>query len=376
MGARQQEKLDDFGDEHYRQGLDHYINTLDAHLVDEQFRLSAASRISRNLGTRLRINEALRREPAIAHENIAQPLFLTGLPRTGTSALLNLLATDPATRTLRNWETTFPDPLPGHQPGDIDPRRQYVADAIAEQRARNPGFDKIHYVDTDTSEECVMIHALAFDGVMTGFEILLEPYASWFQSHSLLPLYQYFKKILQCLQWRESGERWLLKAPAHMWAIGEIVETFGAVGVLWGHRHPREVIPSISSMTSMIVKMFGGSIPELEDEKLGPLVMQFYANSLRSGLEKRNQLPDNIFLDYAFAEFVDSPLALVERIYEHYGLTLDEPVSSAIQAHILKNPKGKHGSHSYNYAQYGLSEAKIEECFDFYIADPKFNRHF
>ncbi|MEH6550366.1 MAG: sulfotransferase [Pseudomonadales bacterium] len=287
QAARERTQLNDFGDKHFSQGLEILLQTLDRHIADEGFRKRAGSRIRRNLETRLRITRALGDTPAIAEQDITRPVILTGLPRTGTSALFNLLANDPAARALLNWESQFPDPLPGHQPGQADPRRDMVSQAIEARRKDNADFDKMHYASADTPEECVNLHQFAFDGVQLGFEVMLEPYASWFQNHSLQALYDDYKTMLQMLLWCRPGERWLLKAPAHMWAIDEVISSFPDACVIWGHRSPLDVVPSISSMTAMVARMFGGNIEALSDKQLGPIVMEFYATSLERGLAAR-----------------------------------------------------------------------------------------
>ena len=367
--------LSDYGGPDFEAGLEVLLQTYDRHVVDEAGRGRLYRRVLKLLATRLRVVDAQRRHPQIASEQITRPVVLSGLPRTGTSALFNLLAIDPAARALLQWETHYPDPIDDLAAGAMDPRRRKLIDKIEVQRQQNPDFEAAHYASADTPEECVLLQALAFNGVQLGFECLLEPYASWFKGGDLLPMYRHYYELLQMLQWREPGQRWHLKAPAHLWALPALFEVMPDACVLWGHRSPLEVIPSIASLTSMAAKMYAGHMPTLSDTALGPLVMDFYANSLQRGIASREQLSELSFCDYSFRHFVDQPMAVVEGAYRYFSIELSDEVAQQLRCYIDDNPKGKHGKHHYDYAKYGLSESMIRERFDFYFSHPRYQQY-
>ena len=197
------------------------------------------------LVNRLKIEDAFAKHPEIRQREIRRPVVLTGLPRSGTSALFNLLATDPAARPLRMWETQFPDPLEGLEPGQPDPRREAIEARQAEAREKNPEFSKIHFTSADTPEECVLLHAYTMNGVQLGTEVMMEPYASWFRAQNLHRPYRYYRDLLKMLDWQRPGERWLLKAPAHLWALDVLVEMFPDCCIILTHRNPLEHSPGI-----------------------------------------------------------------------------------------------------------------------------------
>ncbi|AMO55945.1 hypothetical protein GZ77_07430 [Endozoicomonas montiporae] len=204
----------DFGTEPFREGLDALVKTYDNLIKDPAGRKECRNRVIRLLETRLRWEQSYRQIPDIGKQDIKAPVFVTGLPRSGTSALLNLLAAAPENRAPLQWEIQFPYVFPSSQPGDEDPRYPFLVQALASEEFKD--FQKIHYIDADTPEECVMLHAFAFDGAQLGFEGLFEPYGSWFKSRNLESLYRHEKKQLQMLNWRNPGKQWLLKAPSHM----------------------------------------------------------------------------------------------------------------------------------------------------------------
>jgi hypothetical protein len=365
--AVEQTGFDDFGSLPYREGLDVLLETYDQHVRDQEGRKRCRGRVLSQLVTRLKCENAFKTIPEIAQQEIVAPIFVTGLPRSGTSALLNLLVTAPENRGVLQWEVQFPDPWPNSKPGEEDPRYPYLEKALKEMR--NSEFAKIHYVDADTPEECVLLHAFAFHGVQLGFEIMLEPYRSWLLQQDLVPLYAYQKKQLQLLNWRNPGQQWMLKAPAHMWGIDAILEVFPDARFIWCHRDPQAVVPSINSMNQMVMGMYMGDSSHIDTPQMGRSVMEWYAQSLEEGLAAREKLPPELFLDCSQQEFVQRPMELVERLCREFNLPLSEEGRAAMQAHVDANPKGKHGRHEYDLATFGLSRELIDQRFSFYTDD-------
>ncbi len=359
--------LTDFGELPVRPGLEALCETYERNLVDPAGRQRCYERLVNLLSVRLRCERAFRDIPAVSAQAISAPVFVTGLPRSGTSALINLLNRAPENRGLLQWEVQFPDPWPNLAPGDVDPRYGYLVKALED--GQDPEFRKIHYVDADTPEECCMIHSYAFSGVQLGFEIMLEPYRSWLMAQDLAPLYAYQKRLLQLLNWRNPGYRWVLKAPAHMWAIDTIFSVFPDARFVWCHRHPLPVVASINSMNRQVMKMYAGDTSHIPQADIGRAVMEWYALSLERGLAARAQHPAERFVDCSQAEIADSPMDVVQRIYDAFGFELGEESRAAMQGYIDANPKGKHGKHVYDLASFGLSEADVEQRFDFYLGD-------
>ncbi|MCR9104649.1 MAG: sulfotransferase [Gammaproteobacteria bacterium] len=359
--------FDDFGKLPFREGLETLLQTYDNHIRDPEGRKRCRDRVVMQLATRLKCENAFKTIPAIHEQKITAPIFVTGLPRSGTSALLNLLVAAPENRGLLQWEVQFPDPWPGCEPGQEDPRYPYLVKALEE--TRNSDFAKIHFVDADTPEECVLLHAYAFTGVQLGFEIMLEPYRSWILQQDLRPMYAYQKQQMQMLNWRNPGEQWMLKAPAHMWGIDAILEVFPDARFIWCHRDPQKVIPSINSMNKVVMHMYAGDYSHIDAGEIGRAVMEWYALSLERGLDMRARYPQELFVDCSQAEFVENPMGVVERVYQSFELPLSADARAVLQAHIDANPKGKHGKHEYDLAEYGLTRELIAERFAFYTGD-------
>ena len=358
--------LDDIGADDFRSGLEALVRTYDENAFSEKGRRRNRRRVVQLLATRLRVEAAFHKHPEIREREIVRPLLLTGLPRSGTSALFNLLAIDVAARPLRLWETQFPEPREDGSQATRDapdPRRDAIEAYYAKGREKNPDFTKIHYTSADTPEECVLLHAYALNGVQMGIEVMMEPYGSWFRAQDLRPMYAYQRDLLKMLDWQRPGQRWLLKAPAHMWGIDALVEAFPDVAIVWSHRNPLLCVASICSMTHAL----GATRENLDKRELGPVVMDFYATSLERGLAARDAGDPARFLDVMHDEFVDDPLAVVERIYAHFELPLDADSRRAMREYVGTHPKGKHGAHEYGLEEYGLTPAGVLERFGPYL---------
>jgi hypothetical protein len=357
--ARKATGLSDFGPDDFHDALETLLDTYDRHYTSAKGRKKSFRRVVGLLATRLRVAEALRKHPEILERPVKRPMVLTGLPRSGTSALFNLLGTDPAARALLLWETQFPDPMEDAVPGARDPRHAAIEAYYEKSRKDNPEFTKIHFASADTPEECVLLHAYSLNGVHIGTEVMMEPYASWYRDQDLGNMYRYYRDYLKMLDWQRPGDRWLLKAPAHMWAIEALIETFPDVSIVWSHRNPLACTASICSMTHVLLE----DQVAISKKELGPIVMDFYATSLERGLAARDRSDPARFVDVAHDEFVEDPMSTVERIYEKFDLEIADPARTAMSKYIAENPKGQHGTHEYALEDWGLSPDQVRERF-------------
>jgi hypothetical protein len=360
--SRKAAGLDDFGQGDFRPGLEQLARTYDA-AFNERGQKRNRRRLVDLLATRLRVSDAFNKHPEILERPVRKPMVLTGMPRSGTSALFNLLARDPATRPLLLWESMFPDPLEGLTPGQSDPRRDAIEAHFAKSREENPEFTKMHYTAADNPEECVIVQALTFHGVQMGVEIMAEPYGSWYREQDLSGMYAYYKSLLQLLDWQRPGERWLLKAPAHMWGIEPLIEHFPDVSIVWSHRNPLLCTASICSMTWTMMN----PVTDISKHDLGPVVMDFYAESLERGLASRDQQDPDRFVDVTHDDFVDDSLGVVARIYDHFGMGVSQAAQRSFDEHVTANPKNKHGAHEYSLDEYGLDADEVRARFAPYI---------
>jgi len=360
--AREGTGLGDFGGGDFREGLAVLCETYEHAGLKESGRQRTRARLLHLLQTRLRIAAAFERHPEIRTRPIRRPVYLTGLPRTGTSALFNLLGADPAARPLRLWEGMSPDVPPDFAPGREDPRLTAWKALHAQDSERNREFAKIHHVDPEGPEECVLLLAYTFRDVQMGIEPLMEPYGSWFQKQDLRPSYDYYLDLLRMLDFQRPGDRWLLKSPAHLWALDILVERLPDACILWTHRNPLEIIPSYCSMMRVLMNIR----ESVDPRELGPTVLEYLARSLERGLAARDRLDPDRFVDVDYRRFVADPLGTAEAIYRAFELPLPEATRRALREHVQAHPQGRHGRHEYSLEEYGLSPGQVRERLRFY----------
>jgi hypothetical protein len=360
--AREKAALDDFGSDDFIPGLEKLLETYDRNHFTESARKSLRGRLRDLLVSRLNIEAAWKRHPQVLERPINRPLFLTGLPRTGTSALLNVLSNDPATRTLKLWEAHNPSPLEGLAPGEEDPRYLQIKKYYDHMNASSD-FKKIHYMTADSAEECIFLTNHTFQDAQYGFEVFLEPYASFYRDVDRRPQYQYHADLLRLLDWQRPADRWLLKTPSHICHLDIIAEQHPDCGIIVTHRNPLEVIGSYSSMMMTVMP----DQTRTDPEDLGRRVLDLLGGQMDQSMRARQDIAPERILDVQYADFTSDTISVVDRIYNHLSLPYPDAVREAIAAYVDEHPRGKHGSHDYKLEQFGLTEQQVLDRFSNYI---------
>jgi len=360
--AQEKAKLSDFGHDTYTEGLAKLCETYDQNGFSEKGRKRNRRRLVDLLQARLRIEQAFKDYPQIMDEEIQAPMILTGLPRTGTSALLNLLANDTDARPLKLWEGMMPDPCEGFKHGEDDPRYLMMKSWQEEQNKKNPDFSKIHHTTADTPEECIHLLNHTFQDVQFGMETMMEPYGSWFQSQDLTESYSYYANLLKMLQWQRPGNRWLLKSPCHLWALDQLTRLFPDCAIIITHRNPLQAVTSYCSMMDALMKE-----RDYDRKTLGPIVMEYLARKVETSLVQRENIDSARIFDGQFEDFIDDSVGFVGNIYEHFKLPLSNQTQQAFKDYAEAHPMNKHGKHEYNLSMYGLTEQLVLDRFAFYI---------
>ena len=363
--ASQRTGLSDFGEgDGFREGLRALLTmyTTTARLTP-QGRKATQRRLVELLANRTLVAQAFREHPEVRERPVRSPMYLTGLPRTGTSALFNALGADPSSRPLLYWEGKHPDPLRAPSPGAEDPRLVALREAIARAQQKNPEFTKIHEVHADAPEECIQLLAHTLGGVQMGIEPLISPYREWFERQDLRAPYAYYADLLRLVDWQRPGKRWLLKSPAHLWALDVLATMFPDACIVQTHRDP---IPVVASYCSMMLAMMRGR-EGVDPLELGPTVLEYLARSAERGMAARDRSDPARFVDVRYKEFVKDPLGTVAKIYDAFRLELTPAAEKAMRAHIESHPQNKHGTHDYSLEQFGLTAEMVKKRLAAYV---------
>jgi len=357
-GARRSTGLDDFGQPPPQKPLRVLSESCEREAGLTLFgRLAMRGDIQRMLVNRLRIQEDRRRLPAIAGERIERPLFITGLPRTGTTLLHALLALDPAHRAPLTWETMYPSPPP-YEGGRDDSavrikrtaRRLRWLDRLA------PRFQAIHEVGAELPQECIAIMAHTFISLRFLVTHRLPEYAEYLSRADDKPAYEFHRRFLQHLQFQASPRRWVLKAPAHLPALGALLAVYPDARIIQTHRDPMESIPSLASLRTELRQCFAR---EVDPAVVGPEVAAYWARSLERAGEVRQQADTGHFYDVRYEDLMNDPLGTLRALYDRLGLAWSREVETRMRNYLDANPQGKHGRHHYRLQHFGLETASI-----------------
>ena len=359
-------KLHDFGEPSFRVPLGILLRSFehDARL-NLLGRITVHSEVVRVLCNRLRMQRDRTLFPDIAQEKVQKPIFITGLPRSGTTFLHALLAQDPACRAPQVWEVMHPSPPPETASYRSDPRIARTRKELSWIEILMPDFDKCHTIEARLPQECIAMTDHSFLSYVFESMYFVTSYRSWHDRQDKRPAYECHRRFLQHLQWRCPGAPWVLKAPSHLMALDSLFAVYPDAQVVLTHRDPLKVLPSCASFAKVLRAPFTGSI---DLKALGAEVSRRWAASaylvtrLRS---EQKQLQGNFF-DVSYPELIRDPMAAVSGIYRHFGRELTPAAEAAMRRYVEQNPKDKKGAHLYSLEEFGLDPATERSNFQGY----------
>ncbi|GFO69809.1 putative sulfotransferase [Geomonas limicola] len=328
-------------------------------------RITVATEMLRVLSNRLRMTRDLNQFPGIAAERIVRPMFITGLPRSGTTFLHALLAQDPACRAPQVWEAMHPSPPPETASYLVDPRIARTRKELAWIDVLMPDFDKCHTIEARLPQECIAITDHSFLSYVFESMYFVTSYRRWHDRQDKTPAYRCHRNFLKHLQWHCPGSHWVLKAPSHLMALDALFRVYPDAQVVVTHRDPLKVLPSCASFARVLRAPFTGPI---DLKELGGEVSRRWVDSANLLTELRGTRDDlaGNFCDVGYPELIRDPLAVVRRIYRHFGRDLRPEAEAAMQRFVVEHPKDKRGAHLYSLEQFGLDADLEREKFRHY----------
>jgi hypothetical protein len=364
--ATREAGLDDFGDDLYREPYTVLLRALDTEGgLGPLGRLSSHAQLLQFLKNRLLVVDYLKRHPEASRLPIERPIVIAGLPRTGTTHLHNLMAADPALRSLPYWESVEPVPPLAEQGQTfaVDPRWQRVDAALSMQDHVVPHMRRMHDMYPDHVHE--EIHLLAVAGSTMLFDCLapVPSWREWYKATDQTPYYQWTRKVLQVLQHQRGPDRWVLKSPQHLEQFGPLMATYPDAFVVVTHRDPVSITASFCTMVTYTARV---SQEQVDPARFGAYWAGIIEDFLRAAVDDRELLPADQSLDVRFDEFMADDVAMVERIYRLAGQPFDAEVRAAMDAFMLEHPRGKWGSVEYRLGDLGLDRSELREALRFY----------
>ncbi|HEY8153549.1 MAG TPA: sulfotransferase [Myxococcota bacterium] len=315
------------------------------------------------LENRLRLAEARKTRPEIAREEVRAPIFITGLPRTGTSILHELLAQDPAHRAPLHWEVRSPCPPPEAASFETDARIALAEEELQLWNQVVPEYAAMHELGARLPVECIQITAHEFRSDELSGRHQVPSYAVWLARADLAPAYAFHRRFLQHLQSRCPRERWVLKAPSHLGALASLFGEYPDARVVVTHRDPLKVLPSVASIlysTAWVRSdavdaqaVLGWFTPETCLALLGAM----------SGLRDAGAVPADRFCDVRYADLMARPIETLAAVYDHFGIPLGAEAEARVRAYLAGKPRHKLGVHRYAFENTGRERARERERF-------------
>jgi len=359
--------LDDFGNEDFIERLDLLCRCV---LTESGYGphgiVSAYAQWVQLLKNRLLLEDLLKRHPEIHDVRIDRPIIICGLPRTGTTHLHNLIAADPALRSLPYWESLEPV-LPDHElaaAGEPDPRLARTEAALEFVNTAMPHFKRMHEMTVDHVHEEIQLLAMDFSTML--FETL-APMPTWrdyYLAHDQTSHYEYMRTVLKALQWLRGGARWVLKSPQHIEQFEPLAATFPDATFVVTHRDPVSVTTSVATMITYTSRI---SQARVDPARIGGYWADRTERMLRGCVDGRDRLPADQSIDVRFDEFMADDIAMVERIYDLAGQPFTPETRAAMDAFMAGHPRGKFGGVVYDLADFGLDRDERREALRFYV---------
>ncbi|MBH0776425.1 sulfotransferase family protein [Nocardia bovistercoris] len=357
--------LDDFGDPGYREGLGVLLDSYaeDAALTPFGNKVNRAF-LRGALVARLLSEAAWRANPEYAQVAIERPVFVTGLPRSGTTAVHRLLNADPAHQGLEMWLTEMPQPRPPRETWAANPVYQRIEAAFAKHHVENPEFMGVHHISADQVEECWQL--LRQSAMSVSYECLayVPGYSKWLREQDWTDAYRRHRRNLQLIGLPDAGRRWVLKNPSHLFALDAIFEVYPDALIIQMHRDPRTIIASVCSLNE---KASQGWSEKFRGATLGAEQLDLWARGAERFLADRQRHDPSRFRDVYYDDFVADPIGTVEGIYRDFDMPFDERARAAMTAmHSESTTGAARPAHKYTLDDFGLTADRVDARFGAY----------
>lgn len=364
--SRKETGLDRFDDESFREGLDLYLSDYNTNERSEEYNQRNADYVVKALSDRLRIEDALRQRPELLQRPVERPVFVFGVPRTGTTLLSNLLAADPRRRSALTWEIEHPVPPPTTATLTTDPRCLAMLEREREMQAANPEMFKFYRNSAVYPNECIFWTMHDFKALIWESRGKLPNYRDWIYSADIdmEPTYRYHKKFLQLHQADAPGI-WNLKLPSHSLWLDTLLKVYPDARLVWTHRDP---ITATSSYCSLQRLASTHSTGHVDLDWLGENYSWQTAEHARRVMATRERIGHDRIADVHYADLLRDPMATLRKLYSALGDEFTPEAEASIQAWIDANPQGKFGRHEYKLAEFGLTADQMRENFADYLA--------
>lgn len=357
--------LDDFGDDTYGEPLRVLQASIDAEAGLTTFgRIAIRGLLVGALENRLRVRDWAKRHPEVREQRIERPWVILGLPRTGTSLLSILMGLDPEARPLVSWEAAEPVPPPDLATRDVDPRIESNEKRMGGITKLNPPLQAMHPFGATLATECVTLTIFDLRSLSIETQGLMPSYGRWLEQTDMRSAYAWHQTSLQILQSRIPTGAWVLKTPNHLWCLDALLERYPDARIVWTHRDPARVVPSVASLNTSMHRTFS--------DRVDPVAVGAEWNrklhlAVGRGMEFDARQEDPSWCCHVqYADFMKDPVGTVERIHAHFGDATGSLHGRLMREWMRERPQDAFGRHAYQAADFDLSIDALTEQYRTY----------
>lgn len=366
--AREATGLTDFGPDDFRERLQRLVDEWNADTrMTALNRMILSDMMRRQLANRLLLIDTLKHNPAINDEVIDRPIIVVGLPRSGTTHLLNLLAADSRLRSLPLWLAEAPIPNPKEQPGPdgVDPRYARAAKRWENMQQSSPLTAAMHPMDPDHFHEDLELMCPDVASYHHEWGSRMPGWRDYYCSTDQTPHYEWMKTTLKALQFGQGPTRWVNKCPQHLEQLRVLKKVFPDATVVITYRDPIDAIQSAAVMMGYAERM---RYPEIDAQGLLDYWTDRVERLLRACVRDRDIWPDAQRVDVPFEDFMRDEMTVVHAVQDKAGLPRSEKAEAEIAQFVANHPRGKFGQVVYHLERdFGVSRAELRKRFDFYF---------
>ena len=321
----------------------------------------------RHLIQRSRLEALYAEHPEIDKLEIERPLVIAGLPRSGTSHLLNLLGADPRLRALRRWESQEPIPSLAFRRGQQEDDRWANGLALLEQQdLLIPLMKNMYDVPNDGIHEEVELQHMCMSSLLMAAGVNVTDWMRGYFAEDQRPHYAFLKRALKALHFLQPNERWVMKSPQHMGCLPALVETFPDATFVLTHRDPVAVLTSWLTMTVYAARLSRTAPIDVEACVQHAALLQKYI--LDAAARDADVVPEGQVVHVYFHEFMADDMGTIERIYARAGFDLTREARAALETYIQEHPRGRHGKVVYDLeGDFGIARDEARALFAPYL---------
>ena len=357
--------FNNWGSNSFQEGMRKLLNSsikeAKLHFFGRQFLQKGCIRAVKD---RIRLQKAFQKNQEILNTPVEKPVFILGLPRTGTTFLQNLLFRNDQFRHLHYWEQVAVGPQPTHK----NLKDNYIIKSsvsfVDNLKTIAPEFFIAHEINPYGPEECNGLMERNFTSIIYFMFRNIPSYMEWFQAHDMTETYDYHKQQLQFLGYHFSKKQWVLKAPVHLFFLKYLFKTYPDAQIVHLHRDPLEVIPSMASLVVISRQIHSNHVSVQETANQ---ILDWVRKIITNSIAYRDETDSDQFLDLAYTDLVKDPLNTINQIYKWLGFDINNEIQSDISSWLENSKRKRVGkAHHYSLEQFNLTETKIQNEFNHY----------